>query len=346
MSPMFSPKFTYTDKLVNNIALIKELSGGLAARQFPSIVLHEFTREARALSSYSSTAIEGNPLPLTVVKQILKTKPRNIRDAEKEVLNYNNALLYLDEQIQHHKVSTISRQLVCEVQAMVTTGLLPRSQRGKYRNQAVFVNDPIIRKTVCWPPDYQDVSGLISELLDFMDDDERNLDCVILAGIFHQQFVIIHPFLDGNGRTVRLLTNLLMARLGLNTFRLFSFENYYNAAVSKYFEMIVLKGNYYDVYQNWDFTPWLEYFSTGIVDELQRVSKLLTETTSRRFRLQGHEKTILEFLDAYGMITAADYAKLTNRSKASRILDFGKLVEMKLIERKGEGRGVYYVLPN
>jgi len=92
--------------------------------------------------------------------------------------------------------------------------------------------------------------------------------------------VIIHPFIDRNGRTARLATKVLLARMGLNTFNLFSFENYYNQNVTRYFQNVGLMGNYYDLKDDMDFTPWLEYFTDGIIDELLRVKKELEKETA------------------------------------------------------------------
>ena len=58
--------------------------------------------------------------------------------------------------------------------------------------------------------------------------------------------------------------------------------------------------------------------------------------------LQSYHEAILAHIDAHGFITDKDYARLTDRAKATRALDFKKLLEMGLIERKGQGRGTYY----
>jgi len=91
--------------------------------------------------------------------------------------------------------------------------------------------------------------------------------------------VIIHPFMDGNGRTTRLATKALLAAMGLNTFNLFSFENYYNQNVTKYFQTVGEFGNYYELVEKINFSNWLEYFTEGIIDELLRVEKLLPKIT-------------------------------------------------------------------
>src|SRR3990170_2114938 len=89
---MFNPKYTITHALLENIKRIYNLVQSLNQRHFPDVVLVELQKTAEAVSTYASTSIEGNPLPLTDVKAILKNKPENIRDSEREVLNYNEAL--------------------------------------------------------------------------------------------------------------------------------------------------------------------------------------------------------------------------------------------------------------
>jgi Fic family protein len=184
----------------------------------------------------------------------------------------------------------------------------------------------------------------MSELLDFVNTTPQKVDNIILAGIFHQQFVLIHPFLDGNGRTARLITKVLLAKMGLNTFPLFSFENYYNANITRYFQKVGMRGNFYDEIEEWDYTEWLEYFTDGIIDELKRVRGLLSKPTSLYDRLEDHHMQILDLLEEYGVLKDADYEKVTDRSRASRILDYSRLVSLGMIERHGKGRGTYYVL--
>ena len=85
---MFQPQYTITDRLLANIKRINAQVVELNDKRFPNIVLLELERNAREVSSYASTSIEGNPLPLTEVKKILKSTPSHIRDSEKEILNY------------------------------------------------------------------------------------------------------------------------------------------------------------------------------------------------------------------------------------------------------------------
>lgn len=323
---------------------IAEVVTDLNSRRFPRVVSVEMERRAREISVYSSTSIEGNPLPLTDVKRILKNTPEHARDSEKEVLNYNKALVELNESVRAGKISLDTRW-VMEIQKMVTSGLIARHQWGQVRQEPVFVNDPRSRKTIYLPPDHQEVPLLLQDLFDFLEEKKDGVDPLILAGVFHKQFVIIHPFIDGNGRTARLATKVLLAKMGLDTFNLFSFENYYNSNVTRYFEEVGLVGNYYDVRDQVDFTSWLEYFTDGIIDELLRVKKELEKETARPdIILKIYHQKILDFIQENGYITDRDYATLTDRAKPTRNLDFRKLIELGKIVKVGKGKATYYKL--
>ncbi|MEI7579876.1 MAG: Fic family protein [bacterium] len=338
---MFKPKYTITNILATNMRKVGEIVGELNSKLLSSTVLLNMERDARALSAFSSTQIEGNPLPLTDVKKIIKSRPENIRDTEREVLNYNKAIILLDEKIKAKEIVKLSNDFICKIQSIVVDGLVIESYKGKYRVEPVFVNDPIKRETVYLPPDAKDVLTLMSDLVEFVNTKKAEIDPLIIAGLFHKQAVIIHPFIDGNGRTTRLITKTLLAKLGINTFPLFSFENYYNHNVAKYFQNVGVFGNYYDIADNIDFTVWLEYFTEGIIDELNRVKAQFPQYQER---LEPHHKQIIEYIKEYGSITAREYAEITDRAKATRIQDFKKLVDLGLISTIGVGKATYYVL--
>lgn len=343
---MFDPRFTITPKLLGNVKRIGELVTELNTKRFPKVILVDFEKRALAISAYSSTSIEGNPLPLTEVKKLLKQAPKHIRDSEREVLNYNQALLSLNKLVEQGD-TVLNVKRILEIQRIVTDGLMDKLRSGKLRQEPVFVNNPRTRQTVYYPPDHQDVPKLMDELIDYVRYQKNTLDPLMIASIFHRQFVIIHPFVDGNGRTTRLATKLLLAGMGLNTFNLFSFENYYNKNVTKYFQYVGLLGNYYDLKDSVDFTEWLEYFTDGIIDELLHVSKELAQSSlTPKTALQPYHQAILDFIKEYGFIKDSDYAHLTKRARPTRHLDLRKLVDLGLIEKQGKGKGTYYRLKN
>ncbi len=341
---MFQPHYTITDNLLGNIKRIAEIVTDLNSRSFPQVVLLEMERRAREVSAYSSTSIEGNPLPLTDVRRILKNAPEYIRDSEKEVLNYNQALVTLNGLMKTGEI-VLDIDWLEKIQKMVTEGLITKHQCGCTRRESVFVNDPRAGKTIYWPPDWEDVTPMLQDLFHFLARNANAVDPLILAGIFHKQCVVIHPFIDGNGRTARLATKVLLAKMGLDTFNLFSFENYYNSNVSKYFEAVGLFGNYYDLENQIDFTPWLEYFTGGIIDELLRVKKELEkETLSPDTLLKEYHQKIISYSREKGFITDKEYAKLTDRAKPTRNLDFRKLIALGILMRVGKGKATYYKL--
>ena len=346
MTNTFSPKYTITDKLLANIKHINTLISDLNDRRFPRVVLFEFEKAAREVSAHASTSIEGNSLPLTEVKKILKSRPAYIRDSEKEVLNYNEALENLNKQLEQEKHLVLSLELIAGIHKIVMKDLLPQQQDvGALRKRSVVVNDPRSGQIVYLPPDVNEVEPSMSNLIEFVNRKNKEIDAIILSGIFHKQMILIHPFMDGNGRTTRLATKVLLAKMGLNTFNLFSFENYYNKNVTRYFQYVGEKGDYYDLKDKIDFTAWLEYFTEGIIDELVRVREILPQiATSPANELQSYHKKIINFIQEKGFIKDSDYAKLVERARATRTLDFQKLIKLGLIERKGKGKATYYIL--
>jgi len=83
------PKYTISNRLLLTIREIGESLGEIKSYRLSDQDLTRLEIEARELSSYASTSIEGNPLPLTDVKRLLKANKENVRDTEREVLNYN-----------------------------------------------------------------------------------------------------------------------------------------------------------------------------------------------------------------------------------------------------------------
>ena len=341
---MFTPKYVISPRLLANIKRITEIITELNSRNFPALILAELEKRAREISAFSSTSIEGNPLPLTDVKRILKNRPEHIRDSEKEILNYNKALTELNTLLKDKKM-VFSLPLILKIQKTITQELIEDYRSGCLRQEPVFVNNPKTGQPVYLPPEQTDVRKLMDELFDFIKSNENKIDPLILAGIFHKQFVIIHPFIDGNGRTARLATKALLVQMGLSTFNLFSFENYYNKNISKYFQEVGLLGNYYDIKDKVDFSSWLEYFTDGIIDELLRVGKELKQLSfSPEKELKEYHKKIINHIKQHGYINDKDYAKLTDRAKPTRSLDFRKLISLGLIQREGKGRATYYKL--
>ena len=124
----WNPKYTISNKLLLTIREIGESIGEIKALRFTNAALAKLELSARELSSYASTSIEGNPLPLTDVKQLLKPRKESIRDTEREVLNYNSALQALFNSVrQNHFILNV--KTLEQVQSQVVDGLMDMDEQ-------------------------------------------------------------------------------------------------------------------------------------------------------------------------------------------------------------------------
>ena len=341
----WQPKYLISNKLLLTVREIGESIGEIKTQHLSDSALAKLELNARELSTYASTSIEGNPLPLTDVRRLLKTSKEAVRDTEREVLNYNAALLMLHDSIRQNQFKLNIKTLE-KVQRQVTDSLMGNpSHCGALRQDPVVIRNPRkVDEVVFIPPDAKDVRPLLASLLDFVNQNLDKIDPVILAGIFHRQIVIIHPFMDGNGRTTRLIATALLGEAGLDLFEIFSFENYYNSNITRYFKAVGVEGDYYEQQAQIDFSMWLEYFADGILDELRRIVKLLPQVSVYMPRMEPHHKQILDYIGQQGSITQREYGAISSRSLASRKLDFDRLLQLNKIKARGVGRGTYYVI--
>jgi Fic family protein len=339
----WQPEYTLTNKLIFTMRRIGEALGEIKTMALTPATLARLELESRALSTHASTSIEGNPLPLTDVKRLLKAEPAHLRDTQREILNYNAALRRIHEDVKSGAFR-LNVDALTAIQAIVVDGLMNNLQHvGRLRREGVLIRDPRQPGVVIYiPPDHKDVPGLVEDTFDFVTVRAGEIDPIILAGLFHRQCVIIHPFMDGNGRTTRLLTTATLGQGGLEIFEIFAFENYYNRDVTRYFQAVGLQGDYYELAPSIDFTAWLEYFADGILDELRRVQGTIPSVGPAR--LEEHHRRLLTYISENGSINQREYGQISNRSLPARKQDFQRLLQQGLIERRGAGRSTYYVI--
>ncbi len=344
MAMVWAPEYQITNGLLLIIRQIGEVLGEIKSTQLTANAVANIQYKSRVISIYASTSIEGNPLSLTDIKRILKHKPVHLRDTEKEIVNYNRALDYVYDKVRRKKF-TLSIAELEKIQSIVVKDLLDNPEDvGQLRKKPVIIRDPRRSDVIVFvPPDHQDVPRLTNELCGFINHSAGIIDPLILAGIFHRQSVIIHPFMDGNGRTMRLITTALLGMTGIDLFELFSFENYYNQNVAKYFQRVGLQGDYYELQATINFTNWLEYFAEGILDELKRIQKVIPASIATK-RIPKQYDQVLSYIKQHGSISQAEYGEISPRSLAARKKDFAKMRQLGLINAKGQGKSTYYVL--
>lgn len=161
--------------------------------------------------TYNSNAIEGNKLTLKetflVINEGLTIKGKPLKD-HLEAKDHFEALNYLYELIEKDSRHTVSEVLIRSLQQLVVKETDPH-WAGKYRDSNV-----IITGSDHTPPDASTVSGMMADLIKWVNAHKRKLHPLELSALLHHKFVYIHPFFDGNGRTARLLMNLILMQKG------------------------------------------------------------------------------------------------------------------------------------
>ncbi len=179
------------------------------SRPMPAIALRKI-REAISIEwIYNSNGIEGNTLSLRETQMVLQDgitiKGKSLRE-HFEAKNHEKALDYL------YKLSGKSYQInsgdILSIHSLILNSI-EDDYAGRLRNSGVRISGANFV-----PPNAQKVSGLLDELIEFVVKNPLKLNDLELATVFHHQFVWIHPFFDGNGRTVRLAMNLLLLKVG------------------------------------------------------------------------------------------------------------------------------------
>lgn len=101
----------------------------------------------------------------------------------------------------------------------------------------------------------------------------------IVAGVFLHQFLTIHPYMDGNGKTGRILATYVLRRAGLGLKGLFVLEAYYGRHVNRYYRNLQmdLYHNYYFGRHDADLAPWNDFFVAGLAEVFREAEKLVTE---------------------------------------------------------------------
>ncbi|MBU3907050.1 MAG: Fic family protein [Nanoarchaeota archaeon] len=157
-----------------------------------------------SLFTHNSTAIEGNTLTLSETNYLLfegiAPSTRSLREIN-EVLNHKKAFDF----ILRYK-GDITREFILELHKLVVMNTLREdlvSQIGKYRTVQVFIGNSI-------PPKPHEVPEKMTSLLKWYSKNKNKLHPLTVASYFHTEFEKIHPFVDGNGRTGRLIMNFIL----------------------------------------------------------------------------------------------------------------------------------------
>jgi Fic family protein len=171
---------------------------------------HATIREALQLEFlYESNRIEGNTLTLRetqmVIHEGITISGKSMRE-HLEAINHREAILFVED-IVDQKIAFSARVLL-QIHALVLYGI-DRENAGRYRQVPVMIAGS---KHV--PPQPYLLQGLMDDYFIFYNGQQDKLHPVVLAAEMHERLVTIHPFIDGNGRTSRLVMNLILLQHG------------------------------------------------------------------------------------------------------------------------------------
>lgn len=339
----YQAEYTITNKLMTAVASAQ------AAREIidnaPLVPSWErsFQSQAIARSVHHSTAIEGNALNLQETEKIIsgeEIESFRTRDIM-EIINYRKVIKYISD----FKGKNLDVDFLFKIHTLLGDKILSPGLLGAFRNENALVINSQSGEVVFDAVSPLDLEDEISHLIEW-DKTVENCHPLIKAGILHFELVRIHPFVDLNGRTARIVATWSMYRDGFDFKKFFSLEEYYDQDLSMYYDAI-------DSAHSGDLTKWLEYFTQGVAEELGRVkNKVLTLSMDRRLKqkvgqvaLNERQIKIIDYLEANKEIKNPDFNELfPNVSDDTVLRDLNDLQEKKIIAKKGRTRGARYIL--
>jgi Fic family protein len=263
---MFEPRFTINNAIVAGLTRIERAVGFMSASQLSDDWIRDMQANALTLEAHYTTHIEGTKLTLEQSTQLLagQTIPDANPNDIRELLNYRTAFELVAGYIGSGE--PLTEALIREIHKRLVTDVRGGSAApGQYRLGQNLIVDSVTKETVYTPPPAEEVQPMMTDLVEWLNAD-TGINTVLVSGIAQFQLVHIHPFIDGNGRTARLLATLVMYRGNYDFKRLFTLSEFYDRDPSAYYGALqrVLE-------HDMDMTGWLEYYVGGLATQMQEV---------------------------------------------------------------------------
>ena len=344
---MFKPKYSITPDILNNLIKTAEAKAVVDNAYLVPKWEVALRREALIKNAHASTAIEGNPLSLEQVSELAMGRDiMATRKAKAEVLNYLKVLEDLPGLAEDGK---ITEKVILKMHSLLTKDVLENPEdSGVYRNRQVVIGNRRTGVITFRPPDTKDVPILMKEFVKWLNSKEASeTNPVLTAGMSHYEFVRIHPFIDGNGRTARALASLILYLKGFDTKRFFELDDYYDSDRQSYYRALQSVDS-----KTLDITEWLKYFTYGVVLQIEKVKERVLSLSSdlKRKQLKGQialterQMRIVERINDYGHITNKTIREMFKLSDEGALKEIKKLLSTGVIKAEGKGRNIRYLL--
>lgn len=330
-------EFTYTDKLVRLLMRIAATKPYIEEYLGQPMEL-QLLRQAKILAITYSNQIEGNKLEVRGVTQVLDSKKVMTSDKDiMEVRNYSDALEYV-ESLATDKVK-LKISDMCDIQKLITKDLLSdKKQWGNVRTIKVEIADANTGKKIDNVPEPHFLKELLEDLWKWLDENQ-DLNAFVKAFAFHYLAVAIHPFADGNGRTVRLMQHLILLKSGEQIAKFVPSET----------AIMVTRDRYYSSIRQCkslgSLNPIVEYLAECFAIAAEQVivdsKNLVKKSVDRKPEIR--RKKIISFSKQQKEFTLQDILRLLPdipRRTLQRDLEF--LVADKKIKAKGDKKARVY----
>ena len=342
---IFKPKFTITNTMANDLTKIVTVKGFLEAAILSEDWISEMQSRALVLEAHHTTHIEGTQLTLKQSEELLKgqvpadTDPDDVR----ELMNYRGAFDLVADYLDNE--SPVTEGLIREIHKRLVKGVRGNSAApAEYRKIQNYVVNSKTGKTIYTPPPAYEIQRMMQELVDYINK-TSDVHPVFVSGIAQFQLVHIHPFLDGNGRSARLLSTLCLYRKGYDFKRLFTISEYYDRNRTDYYKAIQ------SVRENdMDMTGWLEYFTHALSEQMQEIkvrgeAVIKSDVFARKQGFSDRQKKALGYVLQNGKLTIQDFGILcSNINRRSLQRDLREMVDVGILIPEGATHHLIYKL--
>jgi Fic family protein len=341
----FAPRFTITNAITAGLTAIERARGFLEAATLSDEWVRRMSQRALLLEAHHTTHIEGTHLTIDQSERLWAGQPVAEAEADdvRELLNYREAFNLVSEYLESGE--PVTEGLIREIHKRLVDGVRGgQGGPGAYRTVQNYVVNSRTREVTYTPPPPEDVPPLMRDLVAWLRA-EVAIHPVLVAGLAQYQLVHIHPFLDGNGRTSRLVSTLCLYRVGYDFKRLFTLSEYYDRDRQAFYQAIrsVLA-------QGMDLTGWLEFFVAGLVTQLGEVvgagkRAMFTDVVAREYGLNSRQALVVGGLLERAELRIEDLEELcpgVNRQTLQR--DLQGLIKRGVAKSTGAARAVRYTL--
>jgi Fic family protein len=324
MEPYVPASLPLDSSLWNWESLTNKVSAASASLAYYNGILQSMINPALFLSPLEtkeailSSRIEGT---VTTLDEVLKyeadMKPENESKQKDivEVLNYRKATRHAKEWLE--RGLPFSLTMVCAIQKELITGVRGKDKKpGEIRKEQVWIglNKCKIEDATYVPPEPLSLSLYLDNLFDFLKSDK--IETLVQTAILHAQFEIIHPFMDGNGRTGRILIPLFLWHKKRLTSPMFYISEYLDENRDEYLENLLL------VSQNHDWQKWIHFF----LDAIEVQAKRNAEKARQVLQLYSQMKELIATVSnsPYGIKVLDTLFSMP----IFRSTDFGKMADL------------------